>query len=204
VRSRGQAVEEKKRKRTEKKEKGSQTEKERREQRKTRKERQEETRERQGRESHKNDTVESKENTEARSTTPPAQHAFIAIIFVISRESINRRIKRIKTKTGVAIAFAVPRSSNHWLSAEASAPVVFVRLSASFQEKESRTEKKGKRREENREKKRERGKQHRRTPDELRQRRTEKKASLADQVSCLLFPAFACILSCICYCSSEI
>jgi hypothetical protein len=62
-------------------------EKERREQRKMRKERQEETRERQGRESHKNDTVESKENTEARATTPPAQHAFI----VISRESISRR-----------------------------------------------------------------------------------------------------------------
>jgi len=42
-------------------------------------------RERQGRENHKNDTVESKENTEARATAPPAQHAFIAIIFVISR-----------------------------------------------------------------------------------------------------------------------
>jgi hypothetical protein len=38
----------------------------------------------------------------------------------------------------VAIAFAVPRSSNHWLSVEASAPVVFICLSASFQEKESR------------------------------------------------------------------
>ena len=45
----------------------------------------EEMRERQGRENHKNDTVESKENTEARATAPPAQHAFIAIIFVISR-----------------------------------------------------------------------------------------------------------------------
>jgi hypothetical protein len=32
----------------------------------------------------------------------------------------------------------------------------------------------------------------------------KKKASPADQVSCLLFPAFACILSCICYYSSEI
>jgi len=42
----------------------------------------------QGRESHKNDTVESKENTEARVTTLPAQHAFIAII---SRESNSRR-----------------------------------------------------------------------------------------------------------------
>jgi hypothetical protein len=91
----------------------------------------------------------------------------------------------------MAIAFAVPRSSNHWLSAEASAPIVFVRLSASFREKESRTEKKGKRREENKEKKGERGKQHRRTPDERRQWRTEKKG----QVSCLLFPAFACILN---------
>jgi hypothetical protein len=60
----------------------------------------------------------------------------------------------------VAIAFSVPRSSNHWLSAEASAPIVFVRLSLNFQEKESRIEKKGKRREENREKKGERGKQH--------------------------------------------
>jgi hypothetical protein len=138
VRSRGQAVKEEERKRMEKK--GSQVEKERKEQRKTRKERQEETRERQDRESHKNDIIESKENTEARATTPPAQHAFIAIIFFISRESISRRIKRIETKTGVAIAFAVPRSSNHWLSAEASAPVVFIRLSASFQEKESRTE----------------------------------------------------------------
>ncbi|KAJ6940980.1 hypothetical protein NC651_006941 [Populus alba x Populus x berolinensis] len=29
-------------------------------------------------------------------------------------------------------------------------------------------------------------------------------ASPAEQVSCLLFPTFACILSCICYCSSEI
>ncbi|KAJ6968911.1 hypothetical protein NC653_036779 [Populus alba x Populus x berolinensis] len=56
-----------------------------------RKERQEETRERQGRESHKNNTVKSKENTEARAKTPPSQHAFIAIIFVISRESISRR-----------------------------------------------------------------------------------------------------------------
>ena len=51
----------------------------------------EETRERQGKENHNNDTVKSKENTEARATTPPAQHAFIAVIFVISRESINRR-----------------------------------------------------------------------------------------------------------------
>jgi hypothetical protein len=48
-------------------------------------------RERQGRENHKNNTVESKENTEARATTPPAQHDFIAIIFVIFRESITRR-----------------------------------------------------------------------------------------------------------------
>ena len=56
-----------------------------------RKERHEETRERQGRESHKNDTVKSKENIEAREKTPPAQHAFIAIIFFISKESISRR-----------------------------------------------------------------------------------------------------------------
>ncbi|KAJ6865289.1 hypothetical protein NC651_035764 [Populus alba x Populus x berolinensis] len=48
-------------------------------------------RERQGRESHKNDIVKSKENTEARAKTPPTQHAFTAIIFVISRESISRR-----------------------------------------------------------------------------------------------------------------
>jgi len=139
VRSRGQAVEEEERKKMEKK--GKPGKKERREQRKTRKERQEEMRERQGRESHKNDTVESKENTEARATTPPAQHAFIAIIFIISRESISisRRRKWIETKTGVAIAFVVPRSSNHWLSAEASAPIVFIRISASFQEKESKT-----------------------------------------------------------------
>jgi len=178
------------------KKRGGKREKERREHRKTRKERQEETRERQGRESHKKDTVESKEKPEARATTPPAQHAFIAIIFVISNEQ--------RPKPAWPICFAVLRSSNHWLSAEASAPVIFVRLSASFQEKESRTEKKGKRREENREKKGERGKQHKRTPDERRQRRTEKRASPADQVSCLLFPAFACILSCICYCSSEI
>ncbi|KAJ6931993.1 hypothetical protein NC651_007627 [Populus alba x Populus x berolinensis] len=95
-----------------------------------------------GRESHKNDIVESKENIEARATTPPEQHAFIAIIFFISRESISRRRKRTETKTGVAIAFAIPRSSNHWLSAEASTPIVFIHLSASFQEKESRTEKK--------------------------------------------------------------
>jgi glucan phosphoethanolaminetransferase (alkaline phosphatase superfamily) len=61
---------------------------------KTRKEKQKETRERQGRESHKNDTVKSKENTEARPTTPPAQHAFIAIIFVILGESISRRRER--------------------------------------------------------------------------------------------------------------
>ena len=147
----------------------------------------------------------ARKNTEARATTPPAQHAFIAITFVISRESISRRRENEqRPKPAWPICFAVPRSSNHWLSAEASAPVIFVRLSASFQEKESRTEKKGKRREENREKKGERGKQHRRTPDERRQQRTEKRASPADQVSCLLFPAFACILSCICYCSSEI
>jgi hypothetical protein len=157
---------------------------------KTRKEKQKETRERQGRESHKNDTVESKENTEARPTTPPAQHAFISIIFVISRESISRRRERTETKTGVAIAFAVPRSSNHWLSAEALAPVVFVRLSASFQEKESRTEKKGKRREENREKKGERGKQHRRTADERRQRRTEKKGIASRPGKVSFIPSF--------------
>ncbi|KAJ7013926.1 hypothetical protein NC653_003524 [Populus alba x Populus x berolinensis] len=53
----------------------------------------------------------------------------------------------------MAIAFAIPRSSNHWLSVEASAPVVFVCLNVSFQEKESRMEKKGKRREENRRRK---------------------------------------------------
>jgi hypothetical protein len=66
-------------------------EKERREQRKTRKERQEETRERQGRESHRRILSKARKNTEARATTPPAQHAFIAIIFVISRESISRK-----------------------------------------------------------------------------------------------------------------
>ena len=154
------------------KKRGGKREKERREHRKTRKERQEETRERQGRESHKKDTVESKENTEARATTPPAQHAFIAIIFVISNEQ--------RPKPAWPICFTVPRSSNHWLSVEASAPVIFVRLSASFQEKESRTEKKGKRREENREKKGERGKQHRITPDERRQWRIEKRESPAD------------------------
>ncbi|KAJ6892967.1 hypothetical protein NC652_027078 [Populus alba x Populus x berolinensis] len=84
------------------------------------------------------------------------------------RKHQQKERKRTETKTGVAIAFVVPRSSNHWLSTEALAPVVFVHLSASFQEKESRTEKKeregkerriekkGKRREENREKKGER------------------------------------------------
>jgi hypothetical protein len=61
------------------------------------------------------------------------------------------------------------------LSAEASAPVIFVRLNVSFQEKKRKTAKKGKRREENKEKKGEKGKQHMRTPDEHRQRRTEKK-----------------------------
>ncbi|KAJ6893107.1 hypothetical protein NC652_027199 [Populus alba x Populus x berolinensis] len=61
-------------------------------------------------------------------------------------------------------------------------------VSASVQEKESRTEKKGKRREENREKKGEGGKPHRRTPDEHRQRRTEKRASPADQGFCNVFP----------------
>ncbi|KAJ6868862.1 hypothetical protein NC651_033837 [Populus alba x Populus x berolinensis] len=51
----------------------------------------EETRERQGKENHKNDTVKSKENKRARVITPPAHHAFIAIIFIIFRESISRR-----------------------------------------------------------------------------------------------------------------
>jgi hypothetical protein len=65
------------------------------------------------------------------------------------RESISRRRENEqRPKPAWPICFAVPRSSNHWLSVEASAPVIFVRLSASFQEKESRTEKKGKRREE--------------------------------------------------------
>jgi len=147
----------------------------------------------------------ARKNAEARATTPPAQYAFIAIIFIISRESISRRRENEqRPKPAWPLCFAVPRSSNHWLSAEASAPVVFVHLSASFQEKKSKTDKMGKRREENREKKGERGKQHRRTLDERRQRRTEKRASPADQVSCLLFPDFACILSCICYCSGEI
>ncbi|KAJ6872140.1 hypothetical protein NC651_031292 [Populus alba x Populus x berolinensis] len=124
----------------------------------------------------------ARKNTEARATTPPAQHAFIAIIFVISRENISRRRENEqRPKPAWPICFVVPRSSNHWLSAEASAPVISVCLSASIQEKESRTEKKGKRREENREKKGERGKQHRRTPNERKQRRTEKMASPTDQ-----------------------
>jgi hypothetical protein len=38
----------------------------------------------------------------------------------------------------VAYLFRCPRSSNHWLSAEASAPVVLVRLNTSFQEKKSK------------------------------------------------------------------
>jgi hypothetical protein len=76
------------------------------------------------------------------------------------------------------------------LSAEVSAPVVFVRLSASFQEKESRTKKKGKRREENREKKGERGKQHRRTPDERRQRRTKKKGIASRPGKLSFIPSF--------------
>jgi hypothetical protein len=90
----------------------------------------------------------------------------------------------------VAIAFAVPRSSNHWLSAKASASVIFVRLNASFQEKESRIEKKGKRREENREKRGERGKQHRRTPDERRQRRTEKNGIASRPGKLSFIPSF--------------
>ncbi|KAJ6854591.1 hypothetical protein NC651_039509 [Populus alba x Populus x berolinensis] len=50
-----------------------------------------------------------------------------------SREkALAKERKQTETKTGVAIAFAVPRSSNHWLSTEASAPVVFVCLNANF------------------------------------------------------------------------
>jgi len=128
-----------------------------------------------GRESHKNDIVESKENRgkgyNSTSTTRLHRHH----LRHLERKHQQKERKRTETKTGMAIVFDVPRSNNHWLSTEASAPVVFVRLSASFQEKESRTEKKGKRREENREKKGERGKQHMRTPDERRQQRTEKK-----------------------------
>ena len=107
----------------------------------------------------------------------------------------NRKKQGKEARTDVAITFDVPRSNNHWLSAEASAPAVFVRLSASFQER--RIEKRGKRREENKEKKGERCKQHRRMPDERRQQRIEKKkkASPTDQVSCLLFLAFACIFA---------
>jgi hypothetical protein len=75
-----------------------------------------------------------------------------------------------------------------------SAPFVFIRLSASFQEKESRTEKKGKRREENREKKGERGKQYRRTPDKRRQRKTKKKG-IASRPGKLSFIHSFCIHS---------
>ncbi|KAJ6893230.1 hypothetical protein NC652_027299 [Populus alba x Populus x berolinensis] len=90
------------------------------------------------------------------------------------RKHQQKERKRTETKTGVAIAFVVPRSSNHWLSTEALAPVVFVHLSASFQEKESRTEKKGKRREgkENREE----GKEKRRKQGEERRKRGRHRA----------------------------
>jgi hypothetical protein len=95
----------------------------------------------------------------------------------------------------VAIAFAVPRSSNHWLSVEASAPVVFICLSASFQEKESRQ-----RRREREEKKTGRRKEKEASNTGERQTNADngglkKKGSPADHVSCLLFPAFACILA---------
>ncbi|KAJ6966305.1 hypothetical protein NC652_004005 [Populus alba x Populus x berolinensis] len=72
----------------------------------------------------------ARKNTEARATTPPAQHAFIAIIFVISRESISRRREnKQRPKPAWPICFAVPGKEKG----------------------ERRTEKKGKRREENRE-----------------------------------------------------
>ncbi|KAJ6993004.1 hypothetical protein NC653_016204, partial [Populus alba x Populus x berolinensis] len=50
----------------------------------------------------------ARKNTEARATTPPAQHAFFAIIFVISRKHQQKERKRIETKTGVAYLFCCP------------------------------------------------------------------------------------------------
>ena len=114
----------------------------------------------------------------------------------------NRKKQGKEARTDVAITFDVPRSNNHWLSAEASAPAVFVRLSASFQER--RIEKRGKRREENKEKKGERCKQHRRMPDERRQQRIEKKKGIANRPSKLSFIPSFCMHFCICYYSSEI
>ncbi|KAJ6990385.1 hypothetical protein NC653_018818 [Populus alba x Populus x berolinensis] len=50
----------------------------------------------------------ARKNTEARATTPPAQHAFIAIIFFISRKHQQKERKRTETKTGVASLFRCP------------------------------------------------------------------------------------------------
>jgi len=115
------------------------------------------------------------------------------------REHQHKERKGTETKTSMAIFFIVPRSSDNRLCVEASAPLFFVHLS--YQRGRERKHRKWDRKEEN---KGNEDTDEEPTNEGSEKQKKKKTRSLADQVSCLLFPAFACILSCICYCLSEI
>ena len=108
----------------------------------------------------------------------------------LHREHQQKERKRTETKTSMAIFFVVPRSSDNRLCVEASAPLFFVHLS--YQTGRERKHRKRDRKEEN---KGNEDTDEEPTNEGSGRQKKKKTRSLAEQVSCLLFPAFACILS---------
>ncbi|KAJ6916425.1 hypothetical protein NC652_018968 [Populus alba x Populus x berolinensis] len=128
----------------------------------------------------------ARKNTEARATTPPAQHAFIAIIFFISRKHQQKERKRTETKTGVASLFRCPEKQQP-LVEHRSFSTCHLRPS---QHQRSRKGKKN--REEGKEKRRKLGEERRkRQATQENAKRTQatedrkKMASPADQDHCM-------------------
>jgi hypothetical protein len=114
----------------------------------------------------------------------------------LHREHQQKERKRTETKTSVAIVFVVPGRSDNRLCIEASAPLSSsISVTREGEEENTKNETK---------KRRTRGTKIQKKNLRTKAAEGKKTRSLVDQVSCLLFPAFVCILSCICYCSSEI